>query len=96
VDLHHLHVDEALQRVRCVVNLAFRWGWPELCIVCGKGNHSNSGQSPVLRNVEMFLQRTKGALIANYSMKATGGSFLVKMKGRNGGRGGSAAGPKRA
>ena len=81
VDLHHLLVDEALQRTFCMIKLAYHWRWPSLKIITGKGNHS-AGGSKLLAPVRGALERSTNLTVQSFTSSVEGGSFIVSIKRR--------------
>jgi len=79
LDLHMLHVDEALQRVVCVLRLAFMWRWPSLKVIVGKGNHSASG-SKLHEPVRRVLEGNLAGPVLSAVPGEQGGYFLVKIR----------------
>lgn len=62
IDLHHLWLDEAIERLQAMIDLAHTNKWSSLKIVTGKGTHSKSPTPILYTKIGNWLKNSKGCL----------------------------------
>lgn len=78
VDLHTMHVSEALERVHATIQYALRTEWLRLKIITGRGNHSQNMQSRLGPEILEYLQMNEHGYVDN--AKVANGSIVVLLK----------------
>ncbi|KAH9257995.1 hypothetical protein BASA81_003558 [Batrachochytrium salamandrivorans] len=55
VDLHTMHANEAVDRVRVVLQYAYQSGWLQIKLITGKGKHSANMQAKLGPEIQAYL-----------------------------------------